>query len=64
MTTAVFRFSLLKACSLNSDMFPFEVKRRSKIDRMHTELHLTLLSPMKDNFFVLQEVKIWVVTNC
>ena len=64
MTTAVCRFGLLEACSLNSDMFPFEVMRRLKIDRMHTELHLTLILPMKDNFFVLQEFKMLSGTGC
>jgi hypothetical protein len=64
MTTAVCRFGLLEACSLNSGMFPFEIMRHSKIDRMHTELHLILLSPMKDNFFVNQVVKMLVGTGC
>jgi hypothetical protein len=63
MTTAVCRFGLLEACSRNLDIFPFEVKRHSKIHRMHIELHLNHLSPMKDNFFILQEVKILVGTG-
>ena len=58
------RFGLLEACSLNSDMFPFEVMRRSKIHRMHTGLHLALISPMKDNCCVLQEVKLLAGTGC
>ena len=64
MTIAECRFGLLEACSLDSDMFPFEVMRHSKIDHMHNELHLTLISPMKDNFCFLQEVKFLAGTGC